>query len=150
MNYTGRECDVSPYYESYDAITNVSIVAATTAWTFQVTGRTYILFFHEAFAMQEQDHTLVNLNQLRAYMTIPSQPPTAMHVTSLEEEPIIPLLTDGTVIYFDTRTPTAQDLYNYPHVQRTSKSPWNPRSVRLPEPVRSAEEEKMMQISVVQ
>ena len=96
----------------------------------------------------------MNPAQLGTYETeIQDNPfaPTAMHVTSPEEEPIIPLLTDGTVIYFDTRTLTAQDLHDYPHVQLTSKkSPWNPRSVRLPEPVRSAEEEKMMQISVVQ
>ena len=91
MNYTGRECDVSPYHESYDAITNVPIVTAARAWTCQVTGQTYyLLVFHEALAIQEQDHTLVNPNQLRAYGTeIQDNPfaPTAMHVTSPEEAP---------------------------------------------------------------
>ena len=48
MAYTGRECDVSPYTEAYDAIKNVSIVSGATAWTCQSTGETLILVFHEA------------------------------------------------------------------------------------------------------
>ena len=33
LSETGRECDVSPYTDEYEAIKNVPIVLAATAWT---------------------------------------------------------------------------------------------------------------------
>ena len=33
LSYKGRECDVEPYTETYDAIKNIPIVSAATAWT---------------------------------------------------------------------------------------------------------------------
>ena len=33
LSETGRECDVSPYTDEYEAIKNVPIVSAETAWT---------------------------------------------------------------------------------------------------------------------
>ena len=33
LSKTGRECDVSPYTDEYEAIKNVPIVLAETAWT---------------------------------------------------------------------------------------------------------------------
>eukprot|EP00957_Ditylum_brightwellii_P009433 712718-Ditylum_brightwellii.AAC.1 len=32
LQYTGKECNVTPYREDYDAVTNVPIVHAATAW----------------------------------------------------------------------------------------------------------------------
>ena len=43
LNYTGRECDVAPYSEEYESITNVPIVTAATAWQSQDTGQIYTL-----------------------------------------------------------------------------------------------------------
>ena len=48
LNYTGRECDVAPYSEEYESITNVPIVTAATAWQSQDTGQIYILVFNKA------------------------------------------------------------------------------------------------------
>ena len=48
LNYTGKECDVSPYREDYESINNVPIVTAATAWQSPITGQTYILVFNEA------------------------------------------------------------------------------------------------------
>ena len=45
LAFTGRECDVSPYTESFDAIKNVPIVSGATAWVCQSTGETLILVF---------------------------------------------------------------------------------------------------------
>jgi hypothetical protein len=46
--YTGRECDVVPYSDDYEAVTGVPIVTGATAWTNQVTGETWIILIHEA------------------------------------------------------------------------------------------------------
>ena len=32
LEYTGKECDVSPYSDNYEAVKNVPIVHAATAW----------------------------------------------------------------------------------------------------------------------
>ena len=46
LEYTGRECDVSPYTDAYESIKNIPIVQAATAWTSKETGETYILVFN--------------------------------------------------------------------------------------------------------
>ena len=33
LSYTGRECDVAPYTETYNAIKNITIVSGANAWT---------------------------------------------------------------------------------------------------------------------
>ena len=48
LQYTGRECDVAPYSDSYKPIHNVPIVTSATAITNTETGDTIILVFHEA------------------------------------------------------------------------------------------------------
>ena len=32
LSYTGKECDVTPYRDDYEAVTNIPIVTAATAW----------------------------------------------------------------------------------------------------------------------
>ena len=66
MHYTGKECDISPYTEAYEAIKSVPIVQAATAYGDTETGETTILIMNEAIWMGDQmDHTLVNPNQLQ-------------------------------------------------------------------------------------
>ena len=48
FQYTGKECDVSPYCNDYDEIKFVPIVNAETSWQSPDTGQTYILVLHEA------------------------------------------------------------------------------------------------------
>ena len=76
MHYTGKECDVSPYTDAYEAIKSVPIVQATTAYENPETGETTILVFNEAIWMGEQlKHTLINPNQLRAFgVTVQDNP----------------------------------------------------------------------------
>ena len=42
LHYTGKVCDVSPYRDDYDPVSNVPIVNAATAWQSSVTGQVYI------------------------------------------------------------------------------------------------------------
>ena len=70
MEYTGKVCDVSPYTDDYEAVQNVPIVHAATAWQSPVTGQTYILVFHEVLWMGDSlENTLFNPNQLRHFGT---------------------------------------------------------------------------------
>ena len=46
LGYTGRECDVMPYTDTYESVKGVPIVTAATAWTNLESGETFILVFH--------------------------------------------------------------------------------------------------------
>ena len=76
IHFTGKECDVAPYTDTYDTIKAVSIVHADTAYDNPETGDTTILILNKEIWMGEtMDHTLVNPNQLHAYgMTVQYNP----------------------------------------------------------------------------
>ena len=57
MQYSGPECDVSPYTDAYEAIKSVPIATAGTAWTSTETGETYMIVFHEGICMGYQWNT---------------------------------------------------------------------------------------------
>jgi hypothetical protein len=71
VQYSGRDCNVLPYSDDYEAVTGV------TAWTDQETGgKTWIILIHhdEEASIWMADtttmlppHSLINLNQLQAY-----------------------------------------------------------------------------------
>ena len=144
LSHIGRECDVSPYTEAYNAITDVPIVTGATAWTCPETGDTLILVFHESLWMGDiMDHSLINPNQLRHYGIQVQDNPydrVQMHLATEAGEFYFPLQSQGTTIFLDTRTPTERELHECPHVQMTSKSPWDPHAVRFPDLPRSEEE----------
>ena len=145
LHYTGRECDVAPYSESYDPICNVPIVTGATAITSPHTGETTILVFHEAIWMGKHlNHCLLNPNQLRHHgVTVQDNPyaEQSMHLTSHDEKFVLPMKADGAVIYFDGRTPTDHELAHCRHVTLSSRAAWNPRDVQFPTPTHHVEEE---------
>ena len=144
MHYTNRECDVSPYADTYQPIVDVPIVTGATAVTSAQTGLTYILIFNEAIWMGDVlDHSLINPNQLRAYgVTVQDNPydSMAMHIAAENDDFSFPMTADGTVIYFDSRTPTNHELATCPHVILSSANEWNPREVLFPATVHHGEE----------
>jgi hypothetical protein len=147
LSHTGRECDVSPYTETYKAIKDVPIVTGATAWTCQHIGDTYILVFHESLWMGEMmDHTLINPNQLRLFgVQVQDNPYNGiqMHLATEDGDMIFPLTSEGTTIFLPTRTPTAKELHECPHIVMTSRSPWDPHAVHFPEPAHRVEEGKL-------
>ena len=71
LHHTGRVCEVSPYMDEYDAITDVSVVRGATLWTDQHTNEEFILIFNEALWMGDTlTHSLINSNQLHAFGTL--------------------------------------------------------------------------------
>ena len=64
---------------------------------------------------------------------------------------IFPFASEGTTIFLSTRTPTAKELHECPHIVVTSRSPWDPHAVRFPEPTRRVEEGKLAhRVSAIQ
>jgi hypothetical protein len=144
LQYTSRECDVSPYSDSYEPIRNVPIVKGATAVTSKTTGETLILIFNEAIWMGDHlDHSLLNPNQLRHHGIVVQDNPydkTPLHLASHHDEFMMPMQADGTTIYFDSRTPTDYELQHSPHVVMSSHAAWNPRDIQFPEQVYHMEE----------
>lgn len=101
------------------------------------------------------DCTLVNPNQLRHYGIEVNDNPYGlepMHLKTEDEGFVVPFLSEGTVIYLDTWSPTQADLENpdIPHVVLSSPHPWDPHSVKFPQTSRSVQEAMEMRASAVQ
>ena len=136
LHYTGNECEVSPYSDEYEAISNVLVVRGATLWTDQNDNQGYILVFNEALWMRDSlPHSLINPNQLRAYGTLVQDNPFSHDPLVIEppnDDVTIPLTTLGTIIYADTRVPTQEELATLPHVVLTADSSWDPHHIQFP------------------
>ena len=145
LNYTGKMCDVSAYRDDYEAVRDVPIVNAATAWQSCETGQTYILVFNEALWMGDSmKSTLFNPNQLRHYGTKVQDNPVSenpLSIISDDDEFCLELSMDGTIVYFDSHTPTEEELLTCPHIVLSSPHPWDPAGVTFPKIRRTLEEE---------
>ena len=136
LSYTGRECDVYPYSQDYEAIRNIPIVSGATAVQDRVTGETLILVFNEALWYGDRmNHSLINPNQMRHFgVTVQDNPYDRDNDLTIKEHYAgisLPLSVKGTVVYFDSRSPTMQELTDCRHIVLTSDMPWNPQIVEL-------------------
>ena len=136
-------CDVSPYNSTYEPERDILIVIAATAYTDQNTGQVYILVVNAGLYFGEKlDHSLINPNQLwYAGVTVQDNPfHTSEPIAIAAEEVHVPLLIDGTNLFFQTTTPTQSELDKCPHIELTLDTEWDPHTVRLAS-VQSAEAE---------
>ena len=153
IELTGEVVDVVPYHEEYDAKKDVPIVSAATAWTHPDTGETFILDYHQALWYgKEVANSLLNPNQMRFYGHRVSDDITDKNRRfGIEADNMlyIPFDMKGTVISFDSRVPTDQELQDCRHVTMTSDERWNPATVSLAamRRLRSREEDIYWQIS---
>ena len=69
-----------------------------------------------------------------------------IHVESENGDTVLPLHTEGTIIYLDTWTPTDKYLSQFPHVTMTSPYPWNPSEVQFSKTSLCVEEELTMRL----
>ena len=110
----GKVCEVSPYMDEYDAITDVPVVQGATLWMDQHTNEEYILIFNEALWMGDTlTHSLINPNQLCAFGTLVQDNPYHTDPLGITPPPYdleIPLRTAGTIIYANTCAPTQAEL----------------------------------------
>ena len=135
LEFTGEQCNVSPYTSDYEPITNVSVVNAATAFTDDSTGETVILRFNQVLWYgNRMKMSLINPNQLRHYgITVADDPTdkTRAFGISTEGGVHIPFRMDGTTVYFETRVPTLHELDNCKIVQVTDETLWEPSSVSI-------------------
>ena len=152
LHHTGKLCEVSPYTDEYDAITDVPVVRGATLWMDQHTNEEYILIFNEALWMGDTlAHSLINPNQLRAFGTLVQD--NLYHTDPLGIKPPpydleIPLHTAGTIIYANTRAPTKNELATLPFIALTSSADWDPHHVRFPS--HDVEEARRATINAIQ
>jgi hypothetical protein len=136
LQYTGKECDVTPYREDYESIKGVPIVNAATAWQSPHTGQTYILVLNESLWMGDSmDHSLINPNQLRHFGTRVQDDPTSSYPLSViteDNEFCMELSMEGTIVYANTHSPSEYELNTCPHINLSSPQPWNPMKVKFP------------------
>ena len=80
-------------------------------------------------------HSLLNPNQMRHHGITVQDNPYAnepLRIQATDDDFAIPLRTDGTIIFFNSRTPTAHEFASCTHIVMSSASPWNPREVQFP------------------
>ena len=134
LAYTGKECEVSPYTDEYDAIRKVPVVTGATVWTNSQDGAPILLIFNEALWMGDRlHHTLTNPNQLQSYrVDVQDNPFAKEDLAIIIADYIIPLDTQGTTIFCDMRSPTEAELQQLPRVILTSAINWDPQKVHFP------------------
>ena len=144
LHYTQRAAEVYAYDETLPSI-NVPIVSGATAYTCHDTNQTYILVVNEGlYYGNKLSHSLFNPNQLRMFGN-PVWDNPFDHSRGLEielKDLTIQLRSKGTKLLFETRAPTDEELQNCPHVQLTSRQPWNPHEVKLSKVVTQRENDE--------
>ena len=87
------------------------------------------MIFHEALWMGSlTEDSLINPNQLRHYGANVQDDPKSNRPLSLISDNgyfSMPLHRKGTIVYFDTHTPTQKELNTCPHINLSSQHPWN-------------------------
>ncbi len=138
IEFSGKSCHVSAFSPEYDAIPDVPIVKAATAYDNPLTGETFILIFEQALYFGDKlENTLLCPNQLRAHgvvvddvpIHLSPNPATATHSIYFPEEDVcLPLLMKGCISYLPTRYPSDKELNDCLWIAATSNLEWDPHS----------------------
>ncbi len=135
LEFSGEQCDVSPYTNDYQPITNISVINAATALTAESTGETVILHFNQVLWYgKRMKMSLINPNQLRHFgITVSDDPTDSTRPSGISNEHVnIPFQMDGTTVYFVTRVPAKWELKNCKSIQMTdSTAVWDPANVTI-------------------
>ena len=135
IEYTGKTCDVSPFSKEYDAMKNVPIVKAATAYDDAETGETFILIMGQALYFGDRmENSLLCPNQMRANGVIVDDVPIHLssdgqstHSIYIPEESIrLPLQLHGCLSYLPTRLPTQEEIENKMWLVLTNEIEWDP------------------------
>ncbi len=135
IEYTNQHCQVHPYADHYEPISNVPVVKAATAYDHPSTGETFILIFGQALYMGDHmDHTLICPNQARTNGVIIDDVPqhlshdkTSTHSIYFPEEQVrIPLQLKGVISYITTRYPSDAEINDCRWLVVSNDLTWNP------------------------
>ena len=134
LSYTGKECEVSPYSSEYEAVWNVPVVTGARVWINTTDGTAYLLIFYESLWMGDKlDHTLVNLNQLRACgVSVQDNAFNTKPLSITTDDVSVELYLEGMIICGDNRMLTESKLGQLPWLILTSLHDWDPHNVCFP------------------
>ena len=122
LSDTNQRVTVHPFAPGLKTMRDIPIVTAALAYDCPTTMATYVLIFHQALFIPTMDNNLICPAQLRSNQLTVNDTPL-IHIPSeqrcAEDHSIlgpvdlhIPLSLDGTVSYFDCRTPTSDEVYS--------------------------------------
>jgi len=137
LYYTdGEVCDVHAFSPNHTPISNLKIGGGATLWFDPETGADYILVVNQALMFTATlDHTLLNPNQIWMDGHSLCDDPWGQHrslgIKTTEKENFIKFHTKGTIIYFDSVTPSMEDLSRYPKIELTADENWDPNTVSI-------------------
>jgi len=135
LELTNQSCEVYPYSDHYEPVTNVPIAKVATAYDHPVSGETYVLVFGQALYMGDHmEHTLICPNQARTNGVIVDDIPKHLshdnkstHSIYFPSEDVrLPLYLKGIISYLPTRYPTNDEINNCKWLIVTSDEAWNP------------------------
>ncbi len=115
---------------------DVPIVTGTTAVQIQSTRETVILVVNQALCFGDSmSNSLLNLNQLQHFGTTVQDNPFDKRGLFImtEDDTMIPMMTRGTTISFESRTPTQSELETCRHITLTSDLEWDTCHVKFPD-----------------
>ena len=148
LEYTDLTASVSAFSSYHENFDDVPIVTAATAYDDPSNGCTTILILNQALYLGDKvDNTLLCPNQLRSYGIIvddipihlaPPNYPATHSIHCPEQDLQIPLSLMGVFSYFDTRTPTQEELDTCKWVILTDPNVWEPHSSSFQENERIA------------
>ena len=126
--------EVSPYSPDYESMCKILVVTGATVWSNPQDGTAILLVFDEALWMGDKlDHMLVNPNQLEAYgVDVQDNPFMLTQLAISDQDHVISLYSQGTIICGDTRTPTEQELGMLPRMVMTSPHDWDLHNIVFP------------------
>ena len=151
---TGVKCTVSAFSKEHEAMQDIEVASAYTAYDNPEDGRTYILEFHEGLWFgNRMDHSLINPNQVRitgiSLCDDPFDPIRALGIDIETHSLFIPFKTFGTTMFFETRRPKPEEYYSCPRIEMTSPVPWDPATVTLRRHTSPEDEELLRYVSAV-
>ena len=148
MELSNEICEVKPFLDSYDAVSEIPVARVCTVWTDPATSQEYLLVGDQFLWFGTMmDHSLINPNQLRAFnIPVNDNPFNAKSSFGIEaDEAFIPFRSTGTVISFESRVPTDWEERNLPVILLTGDR-WDPINVDLSTGSRTREQAEMKTI----
>jgi hypothetical protein len=134
-------------------MTDIPVASAATAWDDPATGLTTILVFHQGLWFGDKlENSLINPNQCRMHgiqvCDDPFDPSRALGFVDPLSETAVPMEFGGSIVYFQSRAPTAEEITTLPQIEMTSDKRWDPSTVGAASRSREEEEHRKIIASV--
>jgi hypothetical protein len=133
LEYTEKSCDVYPFSNSYEPLTQIPIAKVATAYDHPLTGETFILIFGQALYFGDKlEHTLICPNQAHYNGVIEDNVPRHLshdrrstHSLFFPDNNIrLPLQLNGVISYINTRYPKQKEIDECRWLIVTSDEEW--------------------------